>query len=80
MIGGRHDYTNVRLEFYSVYADAADKTARAKALVEPPLSPSGNPAIKSRVYRVPDGKRWARVSAWHGIVKKISVVEEEGAK
>jgi hypothetical protein len=80
VIGSRHDYTNVRLEFYPSYVSAAGKNARSKALVEPPLSPSGNPGVKSRIYRVPAGKRWARVSAWHGIVKKISVVEEGGVK
>lgn len=75
VLNSRWDYTNIRLEFYSSYAEASVAGARKKALVEPPLSvygKSGGGKV-SRRYAVPAHVKWARVSAWHGIVKNVSV-------
>ena len=74
--------TNVRIEFYSSYIEAAKKGVRKNAYAEKVLSSDGDSDGISNIYRVPDGKRWARVSAWRGIVKEITVttVEEGGAE
>lgn len=76
--GSRHTSTNVRLEFYRSYREAARKGARVGAFIEQPVTVSGNPGRASRRYRVPEGKRWARVSVWHGVARNISIVAEEG--
>ena len=57
-------------------------SARKKALAEPPLSVSGNPGKASRSYAVPPDANWARLSAWHGIVEKVSVavVQDGGVR
>ena len=71
--------TNVRVEFYASYREAAKKGARKKALVENALSHNGDSSVVSRIYRVPDGRHWARVSVWRGIVEDIAVtVAEDG--
>jgi hypothetical protein len=82
VLGTRRDFTNIRVEFYQTYADAAKKGARNKALSETALSVSGNPGKASRRYVVPPTANWARLSAWHGIVEKVSVsvVQDGGAK
>jgi hypothetical protein len=70
------------VEFYRTYAEAAGKGARKKALAESALSVSGNPGKASRKYAVPPTANWARLSAWRGIVEKVSVsvVQDGGAK
>lgn len=82
MTGASIKNTNVRIEFYTSYREAAKKGIRKKAYAEKVLSSDGDSDGVSHIYRVPDGKRWARVSAWRGIVKEITVtaVEEGGAE
>jgi hypothetical protein len=82
VLGTRFDCTNIRVEFYRTYAEAAGKGARKKALAESALSVSGNPGKASRKYAVPPTANWARLSAWRGIVEKVSVsvVQDGGAK
>jgi hypothetical protein len=31
--------------------------------------------MASHVYKVPEDKRWARVSLWHGIAHRITVTK-----
>ena len=75
IIGSRYSSASVRIMFYGKFADAAKKGSRG--LVEPPVSPAGKHATATHVFRVPDGMCWARVTAWHGIVERITVTEEK---
>ena len=75
VLGSRHQSASVSIMFYGKFADAAQKGRRAR--VEPQVSPKGNHATARHVFRVPEGMRWARVSAFHGIVERITVTEEQ---
>ena len=75
ILGSQHQSASVRIMFYGKFADAAQKGRRA--LMEPQVSPKGSHATAAHVFRVPEGMRWARVSAWHGIAEKIKVTEEK---
>lgn len=74
IIGSHHTQTNFRIGFYASFADAADK-GKAHRVAEPPVSAKGRHAAAEHVFRVPDGMRWARISAWHGIAEKATVTE-----
>lgn len=74
LYGSRYKNINVRLEFYSTYEDAS-KGKRKSAYSPVKISPEGNRAMASHVYKVPEDKRWARVSLWHGIAHRIAVTK-----
>ena len=74
LYGSRYKNINVRLEFYSTYEDAS-KGNRKNAYSPVKISPEGNRATATHTYKVPEDKKWARISLWHGIAHKISVTK-----
>lgn len=75
LLGDRYDSTNVRIAFYSTYAEASGKKQK-KQMMDAPLVVKGRHATASCTCRVPDGRRWARISVWHGFAERITVTED----
>ena len=68
-----HRSTNVRIAFYSTFAEAARNSNSGEVAV----ALKGKNASAASSIRVPEGKRWARLSVWNGMLEKAEVTEGE---
>ena len=70
--GGQEDRsTNVRIAFFATFAEACTNRAAGDVAV----ALKGRNAVAASSIVVPEGKHWARLSAWNGLLAKVEVRE-----
>ena len=63
--------TNVRIAFFSSFEEASTNRTAGDVAV----SMTGENAVATRSVPIPEGKCWARLSVWNGILENIEVTE-----